>query len=129
MNRFTESTRAEGATAGAKVPARGQAGGSTSASEAASSVGVNALMRSMGTTVAGAVMAVMLTSRTVELSPGVAVPAESAFRLCFLIGAAAAFAGALVVLMISRRGGSPAGGVTEVAAEAPAAERVEAPAA
>jgi MFS family permease len=92
------------------------------ASEAASSVGVNALMRSMGTTVAGAVMAVVLTSRTVELSPGVAVPAEGAFRLCFIIGAAAAFAGALVVLMISRRGGSPAGAHAEV----PAAERVAA---
>jgi MFS family permease len=91
------------------------------ASEAASSVGVNALMRSMGTTVAGAVMAVVLTSRTVELSPGVAVPAESAFRLCFVIGAAAAFGGALVVLMISRRGSAPA------AVDVPADERTEVP--
>lgn len=71
-------------------------------SEAASGVGVNGLMRSMGTTVAGAVMAVLLTSRTVDLAPGVAIPSESAFHLCFVIGAAAAFAGALVALAVPR---------------------------
>lgn len=68
--------------------------------EAASGVGVNALMRSMGTTVAGAVMALVLTSRTTVLAPGVEIPAEGAFRLCFLIGAAAALAGAVVALLI-----------------------------
>ncbi|MBT0993563.1 MFS transporter [Cellulomonas sp. DKR-3] len=73
------------------------------ASEAASSVGVNALMRSMGTTVAGAVMAVVLTSRTVPLAPGIEIPAEGAFRMCFVIGAGAAFAGALVALLVPRR--------------------------
>ena len=71
--------------------------------EAASGVGVNALMRSMGTTVAGAVMAAVLTSRTVELAPGVAIPSHDAFRLCFVIGAAAAAAGATIALTVPRR--------------------------
>jgi MFS family permease len=72
--------------------------------EAGSGVGVNALMRSVGTTVAGAVMAAILTSRTVTLGSGVAIPDESALRLCFLVGAAAALAGALVALLVPRRG-------------------------
>ncbi len=73
------------------------------ASEAASGVGVNALMRSMGTTVAGAVMAMVLTSRTTVLAPGVEIPSHDAFRLCFAIGALAAFAAAVVALTIPRR--------------------------
>ncbi|ROS75448.1 MFS transporter [Cellulomonas sp. PhB143] len=77
------------------------------AREGASSVGVNTLMRSVGTTVAGAVMAVVLTSRTMTLAPGTpAVPTEGAFSLCFVIGAAAAAVGAVIVLLIPRRAGS-----------------------
>jgi len=71
--------------------------------EAASSVSVNTLMRSIGTTVAGAVMAMVLTSQTVTLAPGAEVPSHGAFRLCFLIGAVAAAVGACVVLLIPRR--------------------------
>lgn len=70
------------------------------ADESGSSVGVNSLMRSVGTTVAGAVMAAVLTSRTTELAPGVTIPHESAFTVCFLVGAGAALAGALVALLI-----------------------------
>jgi MFS family permease len=70
--------------------------------EAGSGVGVNALMRSVGTTTAGAVMAAVLTSRTTTLATGLEVPAASAFRLCFLIGAVAALAGALVALLVPR---------------------------
>ncbi len=72
--------------------------------EAGSGVGVNALMRSVGTTVAGAVMAAILTSDTVSLGGGVAIPAEGAFRACFLVGAVAALAGALVALLVPRQG-------------------------
>ncbi|WP_101570090.1 MULTISPECIES: MFS transporter [unclassified Brevibacterium] len=71
------------------------------AAEAGAGVGVNALMRSMGTTLAGAVMAIVLTSQTVSVG-GAQIPAEAAFRTCFIIGAAAALAGALVVLLIKR---------------------------
>lgn len=70
--------------------------------EAGSSVGVNGLMRSVGTTIAGAVMAAILTSKLTELAPGIQVPSESAFSLCFLVGAAAAFAGAALALLVPR---------------------------
>ncbi|WP_114423416.1 MFS transporter [Nocardioides houyundeii] len=70
--------------------------------EAGSSVGLNGLMRSMGTTVAGAVMAAVLTAQTVDLAPGVTIPSHDAFRICFIIAAAAAALGAIVVLLIPR---------------------------
>lgn len=72
------------------------------AANAGSGVGVNALMRSLGTTIAGAVMAAVLTSRTMDLG-GATVPDRSAFQVCFAIGAAAALAGAAVTLLIRRR--------------------------
>ncbi|WP_068259926.1 MFS transporter [Janibacter limosus] len=70
--------------------------------EAGASVGVNGLMRSVGTTIAGAVMAAILTSRTISLG-GHVIPDQSAFQLCFLVGAAATLAGALVCLLIPRQ--------------------------
>ncbi|MEV0355726.1 MFS transporter [Nocardia sp. NPDC050697] len=74
------------------------------ANEAAAGVAFNALMRSIGTTVAGAVMAVVLTSRTTVLAPGAPeIPTVDAFRLCFVVGAVAAAIGAAVVLFIPRR--------------------------
>jgi len=72
------------------------------AAEAGSGVGVNSLMRSVGTTIAGAVMAAIMTSRTVEFA-GVAIPSRSAFQICFMVGAAATLAGALLALLIPRR--------------------------
>ncbi|WP_235734906.1 MFS transporter [Nocardioides alcanivorans] len=72
--------------------------------EAGSSVGVNNLMRSIGTTLAGAAMAAVLTSKTFTLAPGAAaIPAEETFRWTFLIGAVAAFVGALLALAIPKR--------------------------
>lgn len=70
--------------------------------EAGSSVGLNGLMRSVGTTIAGAVMAAILTSRTISLG-GHVIPDESAFRICFVVGACSALAGALVCLFIPRQ--------------------------
>lgn len=72
--------------------------------EAASAVGINALMRSMGTTIAAAVMAAVLTGQTKVVAElgGVAVPTERAYHLCFLVAAGAAFLGALVALTIPR---------------------------
>jgi MFS family permease len=72
--------------------------------EAASSVGVNSLMRSVGTTIAGAVMAVVLTSKTVPLGPGLPeIPTFDAFRLCFIVGAIAAAVGAAVAVFVPKR--------------------------
>lgn len=72
-------------------------------SEAGSGVGINGLMRSVGTSVASAVMAAILTASTITLG-GYEIPDESAFRICFVVGAAAAFLGvALAALVPSRR--------------------------
>jgi MFS family permease len=72
-------------------------------SESGSAVGVNGLMRSVGTTIAGAVMAAILTSQTVSLMPGTPeIPSHDAFKLCFLVGAAAALLGAGLALCVSR---------------------------
>ena len=70
--------------------------------EAGASVGVNGLMRSVGTTIAGAVMAAILTSRTISLG-GHVIPDQSAFQICFLVGAGATLVGALVCLLIPRQ--------------------------
>ncbi|WP_062521004.1 MFS transporter [Demequina silvatica] len=75
------------------------------AEEASSSVGVNTLMRSIGTTTAGAVMALVLTSSTMDLGDH-PVPTASAFTWCFVIGAAAAALGAVVVLFAPKDGAS-----------------------
>lgn len=93
--------------------------------EAASAVGLNALMRSVGTTVAAAVMGTILTSRT-ELLGDVAIPARSAFELCFAAGAIAAFVGVAIALFIPRRetDGQGPSGSTAPDAE-PAADGVE----
>ncbi|MFW6772641.1 MFS transporter [Nocardioides sp. CPCC 205120] len=89
------------------------------AREAASAVGLNALMRSMGTTIAAAVMGTILTSRTHSLGGGVEIPAQSAFQLCFAAGAIAAFLGIAIAAFIPRRA-QPAG--TAPAADREAAE-------
>ena len=73
--------------------------------EAASAVGLNSLMRSVGTTLAAAVMGTLLTSQT-SASAASRFPTEGAFGLCFVVGAAAAFAGAAIALGIPRRLGT-----------------------
>jgi MFS family permease len=70
--------------------------------EAASAVGVNALMRSVGTTLAAAVMATVLTSST-KVAGGIPFPTEAAFRWCFALGAMAAFAGVAIAAFVPRR--------------------------
>jgi MFS family permease len=67
--------------------------------EAGSAVGINGLMRSIGTTVASAVMAALLTSSTTDFG-GFQLPTESAFRVCFIVGAGAAFLGALIAASV-----------------------------
>lgn len=71
-------------------------------SEAASSVGVNSLMRSIGTSTAGAVMAMVLTSQTVSFSGQMEIPTHTAFKVCFVIGAGASLLSVLLTLMIPR---------------------------
>ena len=64
--------------------------------EAGSAVGINALMRSVGTTVAAAVMAAILTSSDTG------IPTEGAFKVCFLVATVAAIAGGLLALTIPK---------------------------
>lgn len=71
--------------------------------EASSSVGVNALMRSVGTTISGAVMAIVLTSQTTTTSTGLVTPRYEAFQLCFLIAAAAAIIAVLFTLLVPKK--------------------------
>jgi MFS family permease len=70
--------------------------------EAAAAVGFNSLARSGGTTIAAAVMAAILTSSTTSLGP-ISVPSETAFRLCFVVGAVAAFVGVALAATIPSR--------------------------
>ena len=70
--------------------------GSVPPSEAGSAVGVNALMRSVGTTTAAAVMATVLAGSVGELG----VPTRDAYELCFLIGAIAAFVGLAITALV-----------------------------
>jgi MFS family permease len=72
------------------------------AQEAASAVGVNALMRSVGTTLAAAIMATVLTSST-RLVGDIPFPTEAAFKWCFALGALAAFAGAAIAAFVPRQ--------------------------
>ena len=73
------------------------------AHEAGSAVGVNTLMRSLGTTIASALMATILTGSTQSLGP-VQVPTQGAFQLCFVISAVAAALSVAIAAMIPREG-------------------------
>lgn len=67
--------------------------------EAGAAVGINALMRSIGTTSAAAVMVTILTASTRDFG-GVSIPTEGAYQLCFLIGALAAFVGLALTALV-----------------------------
>ena len=51
------------------------------------------------------------SGQTVHLTADVVIPSQHAFQLCFLIGAGAAFAGALVALLVPRVRAARAGAV------------------
>jgi MFS family permease len=76
------------------------------AAEAGAAVGLNGLMRSVGTTIASAVMATILTSsmKTFDSPVGpVQAPTEGVFTTCFLVGALAAFVGVAIAAFIPRK--------------------------
>ncbi|MGC5248602.1 MFS transporter [Gordonia sp. DT219] len=80
--------------------------GAVPMTEAGAAVGLNGLMRSIGTTVSSAVMAVLLTTSTITMA-GTDVPTHTTFKLCFLVGALAAFVGVAITLFIPRHGPKP----------------------
>lgn len=70
--------------------------GSVAITQAGAAVGVNALMRAIGTTSAAAVMATVLASSAAS-SGGLS---KGAFETCFLIGAIAAFVGVGITALV-----------------------------
>ncbi len=90
--------------------------------EAGAAVGLNALMRSLGTTFAAAIMVTLLTSSTTTIG-GVVFPTKGAFQLCFLAGALAAFLGVAIASLIPRRSAA----ATVLAERADQASLAEAP--
>ncbi len=75
-------------------------------SETASANSFNTLMRSIGTSVAAAVVGVVLAEMTVSLG-GHALPSENGFRVGLLIGCGAALVSALIALTIPGRRAEP----------------------
>jgi len=67
--------------------------------EAGSAVGINSLMRSIGTTVASAAMVALLTGFTQDFG-GASVPSETAYHACFLAAAIAAFVAVAITALI-----------------------------
>ncbi|MCD4526543.1 MFS transporter [Nocardioides sp. cx-173] len=77
------------------------------ASDSGAAVGVNALMRSIGTTTAAALVASILAASVTDVH-GFPVPSEDAMVVGFLIGAGAAFLGMALTLAIPRRAAAAA---------------------
>ncbi|MFD4263679.1 MFS transporter [Streptomyces sp. NPDC058534] len=69
--------------------------------ETASANGVNALMRSIGTSTASAVMAAILANMTMQLGP-VQIPTEHGFRITYVVAIGATVIGLLLTLAIPR---------------------------
>lgn len=74
--------------------------------ETASANGVNALMRSIGTSTSSAVMAAVLANMTMRLGPA-EVPTEHGFRVTYVVAMLAAAVGLLLTLAIPRPRRSP----------------------
>lgn len=70
--------------------------------ETGASNGLNALFRSLGTSIAAAVVGAVLAGNTVQVD-GVAVPSAEAFRLSFAWGLGAAVIALVIALCIPRR--------------------------
>jgi MFS family permease len=69
--------------------------------ETASANGLNSLMRSVGTSISSAVMAMLLAHMTITVGP-MTVPSLDGFRVAFLIAAGAALVGLVVAALVPR---------------------------
>ncbi len=76
--------------------------------ETAAANGINSLMRSVGTTLAAAMIGVVLSAITVQVGD-VMVPSWDAFQLAFVLGLVAALASSLLAAFIPRHRPCPAG--------------------
>ncbi|GGF24971.1 MFS transporter [Subtercola lobariae] len=75
---------------------------SVPATETAAANGLNSVMRSLGSTVAAAVLGLILASNAV-VSDGRAIPSAGAFQLCFAVAGAVALAGVVAAFFIPKR--------------------------
>ncbi|TIH39978.1 MFS transporter [Subtercola vilae] len=72
------------------------------ANETAAANGLNSVMRSLGSTVAAAVLGLILASSAVVVN-GHAIPTQFSFQLCFAIAAVVALLGVVAAFFIPRR--------------------------
>ncbi|UFS60118.1 MFS transporter [Subtercola endophyticus] len=90
------------------------------ATETAAANGLNSVMRSLGSTIAAAVLGLIL-SGSVVVSDGHAIPTAGAFQLCFAIAGAVALAGVIAAFFLPRlEAGSETASIPVVAAKEPA---------
>ena len=75
------------------------------ATETAAANGLNSVMRTLGSTVAAAVLGLILASNAVVVN-GHAIPTAASFQLCFLIAAGVALAGTVLAFFIPRHDAS-----------------------
>ncbi|MEF2975838.1 MFS transporter [Subtercola sp. YIM 133946] len=75
---------------------------SVPATETAAANGLNSVMRSLGSTVAAAVLGLILSSNIV-ISDGRPIPTAGAFQLCFAVAGAVALAGVVAAFFIPRQ--------------------------
>jgi MFS family permease len=76
--------------------------GAVPATETAASNGLNSVMRTLGSTIASAVLGVVLAANLVTVG-SVTTPSANGFQLTFVISAAAALVGVVFTLLIPRR--------------------------
>jgi MFS family permease len=93
--------------------------GSVAVSETGSANSVNTLMRSVGTSIAAAVVGVVLAQMTTDLG-GFSLPSENGFRTGLLIGAGVALLAALIAMTIPTKASQDAEERIEHAAPVPA---------
>lgn len=79
------------------------------ASQGAAANGLNTLMRAIGTSMASAVIGVVLANMSTDFN-GAALPSEAGFQVAFAIGAGAALVAAALVLAIPSQRGTRAPG-------------------
>ncbi|RFA20641.1 MFS transporter [Subtercola boreus] len=71
------------------------------ANETAAANGLNSVMRTLGSTVAAAVLGLILASNAVVVD-GHAIPTASSFQICFIVAASVALIGVVLALLIPR---------------------------
>jgi MFS family permease len=93
--------------------------GAVPQTETASANSFNTLMRSIGSSVSAAVMAVVLAQMTTSFGPAI-LPSENGFRVAMLIGAGVALVAAVVAFLIPVRAAAPAAAADASSEPAPA---------